>query len=94
MNIIDTDYNFDAALIQLLRIMIANFLRNGKNTAINEIEISDLLDNLSRDEFIENVVLKPNTDAKTIILNIAALVLRVNINNYMINSSDPELVLV
>ena len=82
-------------MVQILRIMISNYIINYKDTTINKVVLSDTVVNahgITLDEFVEDVVLKLNSYAKTIVMIIAALVLRININVLMCEMYDEEIV--
>ena len=84
-DLFNSNINFDYSMVQLLRIMIANYLTLNSDKEINEVglDILMLVHNMSLQEFIFLEVLEPYKEAKSIIFNIAPLVLRISINSFV-----------
>lgn len=86
----NANIDFDLAIIQLLRIVIANYLKLNSNEEINGLSLDTLvsLHKMSLEEFIMLEVLAPYREAKSIILSIAPLVLRMNISLLVFDPSS------
>ena len=93
-NLFNNNPNFDIGMVQLLKIMIANYLTINSKQPINGIEPATivLVHNMSLDEFIYKEILEPYTNAKSIILIVAPLVLLININILVLDIGNKDIV--
>ena len=55
---VNTSLNFDISLIQLLKIMVANFIQENENIEINEVDMKMIItsDGMSLDDYIDYVL--------------------------------------
>lgn len=80
-----TNDRFDKAMIFFVRKLVKNFIIINRERSINElpIEYAPIVegdeDEMTLEGYVENVVMKMNTDAKGFLLSIVPIALRINI---------------
>lgn len=69
-------------MMQLLRVMIAEFLTANLESSISDQTIKELIlqEEKSTEDYINNVLLKQGEDARDIILLLAPIALRISLN--------------
>lgn len=80
---------FDKGLIFMIRNLTKNFIEENKNKSINglPLELAAIVEEdpqaKTLEDYIDNILMKPNRDAQGFLLNVVPLALRINV--YIIN---------
>ena len=77
-----TSNQFDLAVIKMLRYLVSNFVLINPDFTFNDLSIRttiEIVEGMTLDTFCKNEILKLGVDARSIILLILPLVLRINI---------------
>lgn len=80
--------DFDKSMIFFIRSLTKNFILENRERSINQLPIEAAVvveqeQNVTLDNYIENVVMKMFTDAEGCLLNIVPIALRMNV--YIVN---------
>ena len=82
--------------MRLLRLVVANFLSINSDLEINGLRIDTAIntDDPNVEHFIEQTVKTQGVDAKSVVFIAAPLVFRISLDTLVLDSSDPQSVLV
>lgn len=84
------DSNFDFGLIWFIKNSTKNFMKSNKECLINgvPIKLAAEMDANNIEDYINNILMKENEDARGVLLNLVPIVMRINI--YILNIDTSE----
>ena len=75
--------------------MMANFVQKFKDREINGVSmelVAAQIHHMTLEEYMEDIILRINVNAVTLVFSIAPLVLRINISSYIFDPYNEEAV--